>query len=247
MAGLSNDVKEALEATGRDKRNLGPDAFETTANSMGKRSRIARLRADVAHKLLGRESDESIEIALPAYENLGTTNGTADDQETFTVSHGLIDCPNTQTVVVWLDGDYYGVPDSVDLSTGDITVTDSGTNSTVHAFYIPNKAGTIVIEKAVDGSTSTSKTLKTVSAKTVHRKNLSEEPEYFEFSDASDSLEAFVAGDMTLDVYLNVPYVCRFEDPDGDGATATNGLLNFAALQARGRVSGLKSAVTDSM
>lgn len=247
MPGMSENVRQALEATGHDRRNLSPRAFDWSANGMGKRSRVARLRADTPHKLLGKQADRPLEIALPAYEGLGPTDGNAGDAETFTVSHGIRDCPNTQNVVVWLDGDYYGTPDSVDLSTGDITVTDSGTNSTVHVFYIPDKAGTLEVEKAIEGSTSTSKTLKTVSVKNIHRKNLSEQPEYFEFNDGGDPLEEWVASDMTLDVYVNVPYVARFEDPDGDGAVATNALLSFSALQGRGVVPGLKSDVKDAM
>ncbi|WP_232703150.1 hypothetical protein [Halobacterium wangiae] len=247
MSGIPNKVKKTLQETGRDRRNLSPQSFEWSPGSMGQRTRIARLRADTAHKLLGKQSGKTLEVALPAYEGLGPTNGTADDQETFTVSHGILDCPNTQNVVVYLDGDYYGTPDSVDLSTGDIDVTDPGTASTVHVFYIPDKAGTIEIEKALDGSTSTSKNLKTLSAKNIHRKNLSEQPEFFEFTDAEDGLEPFVAADMTLDVYVDVPYVVRFEDPDGDGAMATNALLNFSAYQGRDVVPGLMGAVKESM
>lgn len=248
MPGIPRAIKQALQETGRDRRNLSPQAFDWQANSMGQRSRVARLRADVAYKLLGKQSDRPVELALPAYEGLGPTNGTADDQETFSLTHGVLDCPNTQNVVVWLDGDYYGTPDNDDaVDTGDIQITDSGTSSTVHVFYIPEAAGTLEVEKAADGSTSTSKNLKTVSVKNVHRKNLSEQPEYFEFRDGSDPLEPFVAADMTLDVYVDVPYVTRFEDPDGDGAVATNALLNFTAMQGRDIVSGLKSAVTDAM
>jgi len=225
-----------------------PGVFDWSANSQGQRSRVARLRAETAHKLLGKESDRALELALPAYESLGPTNGTDGDQETFSVTHGIRDCPNTQNVVVWLDGDYYGTPDNDDaVDTGDIQVTDPGSNSTVHVFYIPNKAGTLEIEKAADGSTSTSKNLKTVSVKNLHRKNLSEQPEFFEFRDGSDPLEPFVAADMTLDVYVDVPYVTRYEDPDGDGAVATNALLNFTAMQGRDVVPGLKAEVTASM
>jgi len=245
MTGIPSNIRQALQETGRDRRNLSPQAFEWSANSMGSRSRVARLRADVAHKLLGRESERSLELALPAYEGLGPTDGNAGDQETFTVSHGILDCPNTQNVVVWLDGDYYGTPDAVNGS--DIDVTDPGTDSTVHVFYIPEKAGTVEIEKAIDGSTSTTKNLKTASVKNIHRKNFSEQPEFFEFRDAEDPLEPFVAADMTLDVYVDVPYVVRFEDPDGDGAGATNSLLSFSAMQGRDTVAGLKSAVKDSM
>ncbi len=118
---------QALQETGRDRRNIAPDAFDWQANSQGQRSRIARLRSETAHKLLGKASDRAVELALPAYESLGPTNGTDGDQETFSVSHGIRDCPNTQNVVVWLDGDYYGTPDNDDaVDTGDITVTDPG-------------------------------------------------------------------------------------------------------------------------
>ena len=103
------------------------------------------------------------------------------------------------------------------------------------------------IEKAVDGSTSKSQNLKTVSVKNIHRKNLSEEGVYFEFNSPGQEYEGFIAGDMTLDVYADVPYIVRYEDPDGDGAIATNALLNFATLQAQDTVNGFKAAVTGEM
>jgi len=241
-----SDINQRLKETPRRKRNLDPRAFDWNVNQNGVRSRVARLRADVAHKILGRASGESLELALPAYESF-TTDGSAGDQESFALSHGVIESPNTDPVVVWLDGDYYGSPDNDNYaSTGSISVTDSGTNSTVHVFYIPNKAGTVEIEKAVDGSTSKSQNLKTVSVKNIHRKNLSEEGVYFEFN-GPRTFESFIAGDMTLDVYADVPYIVRYEDPDGDGSTATNALLNFSTLQAQDTVSGFKAAVTDEM
>lgn len=248
MAGLSNTLKQRLEAASRDTTNMSPADFESSPGTNGVRSRIFRFRADVAHKLLGRPSSARLEVALPAYEQLGPTNGTADDAETFNVSKTPLDNPNTQNCVVWLDGTYYGAPDNDDfLSTGTVDVTDSGTGSAVHVWYFPEAAGTIEIEKAYGGSTSSSKTLKTFSVSQLHQRNLSEQPEFFEFTDAEDALEAFIAGDMTLDVYVDVPYVTRYEDSNGDGAHATNALLNFRTLQAQSRIKGLKDAVTASM
>jgi len=245
MSGLTAKLRKRLEATGRDKRNLSPASFKSSVSSMGKRSRIFRLRAETANKILGRESDSRLELAIPAYESF-TTNGTQDDTESFDLAYEPLDNPNTQNVVVWLDGTYYGAPDNADvLSTGSIDVTDPDTASTVHVWYFPNKAGTIEIQKAIDGSTSTTKNLETFSAKSLHQKNLSEEPEFFDFRDSGDDLEAFIAGDMTLDVYIDVPYLTRYAT--NDGAHATNALLNFSTLQARDRVPGLKDAVTASM
>ncbi|MFB6087853.1 MAG: hypothetical protein ABEJ85_04970 [Haloarculaceae archaeon] len=245
---MAGDIMQRLEETPRSRRNIGPQEFDWSANSMSQRSRIARLRAEVAHKILGRESDKPLKVAIPAYENLGTTNGTADDTESYSVSHGIMDTPNTDPIVLWLDGEYYGQPDNSDyVSTDSVDVTDSGTGSTVHAFYVPEKAGTLEIEKATDGARSKQQNLKTVSLKNVHRRDLSESSMYFEFNEPGQTFEAFVAGEMTLDVYVTAPYVARYTDPDGDGAVATNALLNFSTLQAKETIPGFKQAVEGEM
>ena len=235
-------VRKALDKAGRRKFPVGSRTFQTTANSMGQRSRIGRLRADTPLRLLEGQS-HPLRVAIPAYESF-STNGTADDQESFALSHDVTETPNTAPVDVWLDGTHYGAPDSVDYSTGDITVTDSGTNSTVHVFYISGKAATLEIEKATGGAKSKQQTLYKANTALVHATDQSEQPETFGFGTLWDS---FVATDMTLDVYLNAPYVARFEDPDGDGARATNALLDFTAMKGTDSVAGLKGAVRAEM
>ncbi len=83
-----------------------------------------------------------MKLAIPAYQQ-ETTNATADDSEQFNLGHSVTDTPVTQPVVVWLDGEYYGTPDSVDYDNDTVTVTDSGTDSTVHIYYISDAAASL--------------------------------------------------------------------------------------------------------
>jgi hypothetical protein len=52
---------------------------------------------------------------------------------------------------------------------------------------------------------------------------------------------------MTLEVKVDAPYVTRFEDPDGDGATATNALLAIPVSKAASPVAGLNRLVRNQM
>ena len=237
-----SQVRDALESTARRKFPVGSRTFQTKANSMGQRSRIGRIRADTPLRILEGRS-HPLRVAIPAYESF-TTDGAADDQESFTLSHDVTETPNTAPVDVWLDGTHYGAPDSVDYDTGDITVTDPEANSTVHVFYVSGKAATLEVEKADGGAKSKQQTLYRANTALVHATDQSEQPEHFGFSTLWDS---FIATDMTLDVYLDAPYVARFEDPDGDGARATNALLDFTTMKGTDSVAGLKQAVRAEM
>ncbi|GGL57928.1 hypothetical protein [Halocalculus aciditolerans] len=222
---------------------LAQDDFETQASTPGQSSRVARLRADYWHRIRSGRSNP-FRVAIPAYEGF-TSDGTADNTETFSLSHELVETPNTQDVVVWLDGTYYGTPDAIDYDANTVDVTDSGTDSNVHVWYIVDEAASLSVRKAApSGTTSASKEIESVSLSRMHLGNQFEQPEYFSFS---TELEGYLATEITLDVYVNAPYEVRFEDPDGDGASATNLLLSIPVERGSETIPGLKSAVKADM
>ncbi|MFC7226309.1 hypothetical protein N0B31_02755 [Salinirubellus salinus] len=239
---FSNGVRRRLSDLGRRRDELSPDDFETAVNSQGKDSVVATLQADAVLALMSGRA-HPLKLAVPAYESF-TTDGTADNTETFTLTHDIVDSPDTLDAVVWLDGTYYGTPDSIDYSTGDIDVTDSGTNSTVHVYYVSGKAATLNLRKvAADGNTR--EDLFTVNPALVHQTNQAEQPEFLTLDESQ--AQPFVAADMSLEVVVNAPYTVRYTDPDGDGTEPTNALLSIPVQRGEGVIDGLAPEIKAHM
>ncbi len=240
------DLIERLQQIGRVPGTIGPSNFtEVEANTTGERSRIARFRADAVTKIRQGETNP-FRLAIPAYENAGTTDDTADNTETFNLSEAIQQVPATEDVVVWLDGEYYGPPDAIDYDADSIDVTDSGTASTVHVYHMTPDAASLEVRKAVPSAkTNASEGLFSGNLGLIHQSNQSEQPEYFSLMESR--LQPFVASDMTVDVYLNADYQVRWTDPDDDGTEPTNALLHIPVQKGRDTVSGLKSAIKADM
>lgn len=236
------EIQRALDSLSQSRNHVTPEDMDTSVNSQGQRSRIGRYRAGTA---LALRPESPFRVAIPAYYG-DTTNGTAGDSEQFSLPHSVTDSPATESVVVWLDGDYYGSPDSVDYANDTITVTDSGTGSNLHVWYISDQSASLEVRKSVPQSTSGgSQTVYTGNLALIHETKQTEQEETL--SIGTTPLHPLVGTDMTLDVYLDAPYPVRFEDPDGDGAEPTNILLTVPSIQFSGTVDGLTSAVKQDM
>lgn len=235
-------VMSRLSDMPRRPDELAPSDFETSAGQQGKETVVAELQADTV-LALKQGRNNPIRLAVPAY----TSKTLAGDgsQQTFSLSTSITETEVTQDAVVWFAGDYYGTPDSIDYGNDTVTVTGDGSGATVHIFHISDTPATVSIEK-VDTGDSNSSNLKTVSAGLVHQTDQSEQPEYFSFP-KGEPLAPFVATDMTLEVSVDAPYVTRFEDPDGDEATATNALLALPVIRGEGSVQGLNQEIRDEM
>lgn len=237
--GLMNRLADARRQPG----HITPDEMDKSVNSQGQRSRIGRYRATTAHMLReGRQNP--LKIAVPAYESF-TTNATADDTETFNLAHSVTDTPVTQPVVVWLDGTYYGTPDAVDFDADTIDVTDSGTASNVHVYYISDAAASLEIRKAASNADTGSQRVYTGNLGLIHEAPQIEQPEYLRLNQTP--LHPWIGTDMTVDVYLDAPYTVRWTDNDGDGTEPTNALLHVPAMIGQSEISGLTSAVGADM
>jgi len=243
-------VAERLAQTPASVTEITPrtlrEQAELSVNTLGEDSEIAELTLDTPIRLRGGRSNP-FSVAIPAYEKLGPTDAEADTQESFALSHDVIETPNTQDVVVYLDGEYYGAPDNDDYAdTGEIDVTDSGTGSDVYVWYVTGEAATVTLSKAVpNAQTSASERLWTTQLARLHKQDQNEQPEYFTFP--SQSWQPYLASDMKLRLNIDAPYPVRFEDPDGHGNTPTNMLFHIPVEQAQDQVAGLTGAIKASM
>ena len=246
---MASNVAQRLRDTPAQHNHITPRTFreegKTPVNATGERSKIAELTLDTPLRLKSGR-DNPFRVAVPAYEKLGPTDGSAGDSETFNLSHEIVESPVTQDAVVYLDGSLYGAPDSIDYANNSIDVTDPNTGSAVHVWYITGEAATLSLYKAIPNSeTSNSQRLWKNQLARLHEQEQSKQPEFFNFP--GRSWKPYLASDMKLRVYINAPYEVRFEDPDGHGNTATNMLLNIPTEQAQRTVPGLISTVKASM
>jgi hypothetical protein len=239
---MSRNVLNQLQGMQRRTDELSPSDFETRAGQQGKETVVAEIQADAVLKVRDGRTNP-LRLAIPAYES-DTLAGDGSEQ-TFSVNNSIAQTPVTQDVVVWFGGSYYGTPDSVDHANDSITVTGDGSGNTVHIFYISDDAATVTFEKANTGG-DTSDDLKTLQAGLVAQTDQSEQPEYFDFS-GDHPLKGFIATDQKLKIKVEAPYVTRFEDPDGDGATATNALLATPVQKGSGSIDGLAGEIRDQM
>jgi len=233
-------LQDALAAMGREPRPLSPlDDFETVVNQTGSQSDILTLQAETVLAL----QEGELQVSIPAYETY-TTDGTAGNTETVSLSHDLVDSPNTQSVVLYENGSRVS-PDSVDYANNTLDYTDDGTGNTLHIYYIVGDAATLTIEKRVPGGkTDQSETLKTLNVGITNQKDQQEDPISLRFN--SSWLERYLATDMELVVTLDAPYTCRFEEST-DGTEATNALFHTTAQQGSKRAPGLLKAIREDL
>lgn len=240
---MFDEVMERLDDANVRNTALAPRQFDTSTNSQGSLSDIATLVADTAIALRTGRSNP-LRIVVPAYQSF-TTAGDGSDQ-TFSVTHDLTECPDTQDVVVWFDGEYQGSPKSVNHDTNEFTVSGPGSAVTVHAYYVSGKAATFELRKKTPSAkTSNSEKLYEANLGLIHDANQSEQPEFLELNEST--LQRFLASDMELNARLEAPYQVRWTDPDGDGTEPTNALLQVPAQKSNGEIEGLTSAISADM
>lgn len=233
-------VLQRLDKVNRRSDELSPGDFVTSAGSQGRQAVVAELTADSPVAI----SDGPIKLAVPAYESFESAGD--GSEQTFSLSAGVTESPDTQDAVVWFGGSYEGVP-AIDYDANEITVTGPGAVETVHVFHISPKPATVEIRKESPNGNH-KEPLYEGNAALLHQTNQSEQPDVLRLNAGDRTpLKRFVATNMTLQVTVDAPYVVRFEDPDGDGASATNALLQIEAQRGDRTVPGLTALVTDAM
>jgi len=234
---------ERLQNAKRQTGHIVPDDMATSVNSQGQRSEIAEFRATTAHMLRSGRSNP-LKLAIPTYEKK-TSDGTAGNTETFSLTHSITETAVTQDVVVWINGTYYGAPDAIDYANDTIDVTDDATGNRIHVYYISDAAASFELRKAAANADTGSQRLYSANLGLVHPSPQIEQPEYMELNQTR--LHPFVGADMTVNAYVDAPYTVRWTDNDGDGTEATNALLHIPAQIGQSEVRGLTSAVGADM
>jgi hypothetical protein len=138
---MARDLQRRLREAEKRPDELSPADFETSVGSMGKESVVAEIKAETAIGL----RDGPIKLAIPAYQS-ETLAGDGSDQ-TFALSAGLTESPDTQDVIVWFGGSYQGVPKTVDYDNDEITVAGDGSGDTVHIYHLSPKPATVELRK----------------------------------------------------------------------------------------------------
>lgn len=242
MSGVDIDaVGQRLTGMSRQPRPLSPhDDFEEHTNQTNTESDILTLQAET---VLALPQEGEVKIAVPAYESF-TTDGTGGNTETFTLSHDLIDTPNTQSLVLWENGTLVK-PDSIDYANNSIDYTDDGTSNTLHVYYVPGDAATVRMEKRLPGGkTSGSEELYSGQLALTHQSDQQEDSEKIRLTDSW--LERYLATDMVLAVTIDAPYTVKFSE-DTDGTRANNALFHFEAEQGNGSANGLLAAIREDI
>jgi hypothetical protein len=219
----------------------GPNATESVTTS-GEKSRLASVTVPTPRGLLSGPENQ-VKIALPAYEGF-SSDGTDGNTETFNLSNDLIQCPNTEDIVVYIGGTRTQ-PDAVDYANDTVDVTDPGSNNNIHVFYMVSDVGSVQLRKvAPTGESNADQELDSAALHHINQQDQTDNPHYLTFE--SDA-EPWVPTDFALEINVTAQYQIALTDPDGDGAVADNALFEIPAVKARQEVPGLASAVRAQM
>jgi len=192
------------------------------------------------------DPDANLRLVLPAHEHF-TTNGTADEAETFALGHNLIESPTTQDFLLWEDGSVVQ-PDSVDYDDNSFNYTSSGTNTDLDVFYVARNPASVEIRKSAPGAGGkVNQTLKEAQTAILHTRDQAQQEITFGFD--RTPLQPYLPRKFRLQVVVNAPYSVAFEAPERANGTprAHNALLSLPRYQTEERIEGLGAAVKQDM
>ncbi|ELY81003.1 hypothetical protein [Natrinema gari] len=219
--------------------------FETQAGTPGEASVVAETQ--VGRPLQLRDDEDSeLRLVLPAHEHR-TTNGSADDQETFELDHNLLECPTTESFVLYEDGAVVD-PDSIDYDANAFDYTSAGTETDLDVFYVPRDPASVEIRKTAPGAGGkVNQTLKEAQTAILHTRDQAQQEIRFGFD--RTPLQPYVPRKFRLQVVVDAPYTVAFEAPERANGTprANNALLSLPRLQTEARIEGLGAAVKQDM
>jgi hypothetical protein len=211
-------------------------AWSFSTNTQDEASVVATFQAD--RPIIVRE-DREFDLAVPAYESF-TTNGTADDSETFNLGYNLLDTPATEALVLFDDGSR-AQPDSIDYAADSFDYSSPNTDSTLDVYYVPRDPASVSFRKVAPGGGSTVRQpLFDVPTAIAHTRDQSKDPLSFDLQ--RSPLHGVVPRKWSVEMVVDAPYPVAFEEDTRD-TSATNALLSVPRLQTEARINGLKDAV----
>ena len=230
MAGMQDALK-AVRSVPTKPAHLTNDTVEQSENVPDEGTVIADVQPSRAFAV--QEGTYTLDVM--AYESY-TTNGTADDSETFNLSHGVVNSENVaQSVVVYVVGTGYLSQSevTVDYDADTVTFADSGTNNDAHVFYVASAQADVEIRK-VSPSGDTKEALDNADLSLLNRQDQNKRPLRFDFD---HDLQGVVPANWTLEVVVDAPYsVVWGVDTNSDGepdAQPTNQFIDAPIRRAR--------------
>lgn len=235
-------VSQRMKQIGGSDQSLGRQDFDLSPATANEDSLVAELKADVP---LAIRENAAARIAFTTGEEF-TTDGTAGNTETFSLSFNAVDTRNATSFLLYDDGAIVQ-PDAVDYSANSFDFTDGGTGSTLHAFYLARDPGAVRVEKVAPkaGGQVSEDLLDDATSALVDRDQNKEPPE-FQFS---KPFENVVPANWKLQVYVDAPAPVRWDDSNlttSNGDVAMNAVLTIPIFQFADKVEGLSDAVKAS-
>jgi len=234
-------IIQALRQTPSEGQRLRKDDFDLSNGQSGQRSRIATFEAESP---LALRRDAPMRLMFIEVEEF-TTDGTADNTETFNLSNNLIETVNTTDLVLYNDGERVQ-PDAVDYGAESFDYTDAETGSTLHAYYVCRDPVKVEIERRAPRAQGAVQDVVFDDVTSIlHERNQNKEPPQFDFDHPLDSI---VPRKWYVDVYAEGPVGFDWDD-DGTNnpqdTEATNALLSLPVNRAKQDVPGLAQAVRE--
>lgn len=245
MSLTTEEAVKAARSASKDGMSLSMRDFDLT-NGVGtnKRTEIASFRANTPLVL---NEAQPLMLALTAYDGF-TTDGTAGNQETFNLSHDIVDTPNTENFILF-EGANRVNPDGVDYANDSFSYTDAGSDSALHAYYVPSDATDIeIVKRAPSSEGRIEQRVYDASTALLHRTNLFKDGEGYDPHDSSNPLKHVVPAKWNLVVYAKGDYAVTWDDSEdeangSDGTSAENALFSLPVAQLSERIDGLSGAV----
>jgi hypothetical protein len=230
---------QRLQQTPAERQKLKKGDFDLTNGASGERSLIAEhkvktptfFRPDAAGRLVFATVEEF------------QTDGTADNTETFNLSHNLIETPNASNLVLHKNGNIVQ-PDSVDYSADSFDFTDAGTGNYLHAAYVPRDPVLIEIERqAPRAQGGVNDIVLDEPTSLLHEQDQNQDPPEFI---GSDPLDYAVPRNWKVQIYADGPVPLEWNDDaeaNSQGAVAENAVVSLPVRRATEDVEGLSQAV----
>lgn len=226
----AEQIKQALATVPRSRQPLPGSEMDLSANTVDEESVVASYKAQ---RPIGLRDGEIYEADIPAYESF-STDATADNTETFNLSHDLVDSDTVaEDLVLYLAGTGYVSPDAVDYDTNTFDYTDSGTDNTIHAWYMTADQAPVSIRKVSPKNVPEEIDEDDMGLKNL--RNQHKDPLRFDFD---HPFQGIVPTDWEIEVRIDAPYAVSWSEEGGD-ATPTNARISLPIFRARDEIQGL--------
>lgn len=233
---LSNLRKKVAEVDGK-KTVLRTQDFDFSENTTDEKSEVARIQAPRDLQI----RNGRFPVVIPAYETF-STDGSADNSETFSLSHDLEDSENGVSIVVYDDGSLVSQSDlTVDYSADSFDYSSPNTNSTLDVYYVAKDPARIEIYKeAPKSGGNVEEKIYEGDLNLIHQTDQNRDPEKFYLN--NKPFEAVVPENFNIVVYVDAPYTIAYSESTR-GTKAINRKHKIPIEQFNRSIDGLGKAV----